>query len=112
VDPQWVIYVTRLRDTHTMKVGTVSRKVKENCIKWTILGALYKLLEISGTSNVGFARFWWQRPVHGKDSTHLLQSREERIKFERWTVHAGSQFGQCNVRCILQLMEYGHNRPT
>jgi hypothetical protein len=33
VDPQWVIYVTRLRDTHTMKVGTVSRKVKENCIK-------------------------------------------------------------------------------
>ena len=29
IDPQWVIYVTGLRDTHTMKVGTVSRKVKE-----------------------------------------------------------------------------------
>jgi hypothetical protein len=43
---------------------------------------LYKLLGVGGTDDVGFAGFRWQRPVHGEDAIHLLQSGEAHIKFE------------------------------
>ena len=43
---------------------------------------MHKLLGGDSIGDVGFAEFRWQRPIHGEDSSHLLQFGEAHIELE------------------------------
>jgi hypothetical protein len=105
VDPQWIGYVPKLRDSRTKKARSISKKVKEYVLNEHFWERCTKFREVVAPV------MWALRDFDGKDPymekiLHIFRNLEKHV------VSFRGEYGWSNGGCILQSLDNGQNRPT